>query len=106
MTWRVRASVQSCVKEIACDDQKNKLLKLPISIYIVEFMKAFPSQQGDDSVSNRRYSVDFDTDDELEEEVYRYRRPRQAEAEHRVRKMRQEREEGNRKRQERRRIEH
>jgi len=57
-------------------------------------------------VSNRRYSMDFDTDDELEEEVYRYRKPRQAEANHHVRKMRQEREEGNRKRQERRRIEY
>ncbi|MDX1345159.1 MAG: hypothetical protein R3179_04600 [Sedimenticolaceae bacterium] len=55
-------------------------------------------------MSNRRDYVDLGDDDESEEEIYRYRKPRELVAEHKIRKMRQEREEGRKKRQVRRRI--
>jgi hypothetical protein len=67
--------------------------------------EGFSCQQGDDSVSNRRDYVDLEDDDELEDEVFRYRKPRELAAEHKIRKMRQEREGDRKKRQIRRRIE-
>ncbi len=70
----------------------------------ISFHEDFSCQQGDDSVSNRLDYVDLDLDDELEDEVYRYRKSRDMAAEHRIRKMRQEREGDRKKRQVRRRI--
>jgi hypothetical protein len=51
---------------------------------------------------NKRFYADLD--EEMDEEVYRHHKPRQLASEHRIRKMRQEKEEGRRKRQIRRRM--
>jgi hypothetical protein len=51
---------------------------------------------------NKRFIADFD--DETDEEVYKQHKPRQLAAEHRVKKMRQEKDDGRKKRQPRRRL--